>query len=193
MVIKRSVAADSMALEALFRSLFYDQYQTLLVGGGDEPVYLPSDKQCKDNRIIYTQDYVASALHEVAHWCVAGIQRHRQVDYGYWYSPDGRTLDEQQLFEQVESKPQALEWIFANACGLKFRLSADNLAQGNGISDSFKSAVVHQAKSYCEQGVNQRCQQWIDGLSCLFDTHDVMDQSRYSSEYFDEPFSSASR
>ncbi len=35
-------------------------------------------------------DFFASALHEISHWCVAGKARREQVDFGYWYCPDGR-------------------------------------------------------------------------------------------------------
>ena len=37
------------------------------VGGGSEPVYLPSaDPEREPHRIVYREDYFASALHEVA-------------------------------------------------------------------------------------------------------------------------------
>ncbi len=42
---------------------------------------------------------------------------------GYWYAPDGHTQEQQALFEQVEIKPQAIEWLFAQAFGRKFRVS----------------------------------------------------------------------
>src|SRR3546814_2809228 len=50
----------------------------------------------------------------VAHWCLAGAARRRQDDYGYWYAADGRDLEQQHLFEQVEVKPQALELLFSD-------------------------------------------------------------------------------
>ncbi len=36
-------------------------------------------------------------------------------DLGYWYAPDGRIEEQQALFEQVEIKPQAIEWLFAKS------------------------------------------------------------------------------
>lgn len=59
----------------LFNSLFSETEQTLLIGGGEEPIYLPKEASFLSHRIIFTQDYYASALHEVAHWCIAGKQR----------------------------------------------------------------------------------------------------------------------
>ncbi len=53
--------------------------------------------------------FYASALHEIAHWCIAGENRCQQVDYGYWYEPNGRSEERQFEFEKVEVKPQALE------------------------------------------------------------------------------------
>jgi len=122
-----------------------------LISGGDEPVYLPrSDVQALD-QIITTHDYFSSALHEVSHWCIAGQERRKLIDFGYWYEPDGRSEAKQREFEVVEVKPQALEWLFAEACGIRFRLSVDNLEQGGmGASEAFKQAVLDQALDYLE-------------------------------------------
>lgn len=60
-------------LERAFRECFEVEFATILVGGGSEPLYLPSeDPPCEPHRIVYREDYFASALHEVAHWCLAG-------------------------------------------------------------------------------------------------------------------------
>lgn len=56
-----------------------------------------------------------SALHEISHWTIAGAKRRLLPDLGYWYAPDGRTKEQQDLFEQVEIKPQAIEWLFAQS------------------------------------------------------------------------------
>ena len=129
---------------------------TRLCGGAAEPFYRPAGVEYSYHRIEFTLDYPASALHEAAHWCVAGAHRRQLPDYGYWYAPDGRTKEQQLLFEQVEVKPQALEWIFARACGMKFRVSADNLQSGLGPSSAFKEAVWQQVQTYCRDGVNPR-------------------------------------
>ncbi len=73
-----------------------------------------------------------SALHEISHWSIAGDKRRLLPDLGYWYAPDGRTAEQQALFEQVEIKPQAIEWLFATAFGRKFRVSLDNLTGEGG-------------------------------------------------------------
>lgn len=140
---------NSDVLIRLFNQTFSNSHRTRLVGGGKEPEYIPATNDIDDHRIIFTQDYFSSALHEVAHWCIAGEQRRQQVDYGYWYAPDGRTPEQQQQFEKVEVKPQAIEWLFSRSCGIRFRLSADNLTSDLAVSDSFKQAVCREAKKQC--------------------------------------------
>src|SRR5690606_17895265 len=93
-------------LETLFHDCFGEQFNTLLVGGKEEPFYR-SSRNGEQAEIHYRHDYFRSALHEVAHWCVAGEARRQQDDYGYWYAPDGRNAGQQKAFEQVEVLPQA--------------------------------------------------------------------------------------
>lgn len=139
----------SDSLIHLFNDTFLVPYRTRLVGGGEEPEYLPADNDTSEHRIIFTRDYFSSALHEIAHWCIAGEQRRQQVDYGYWYAPDGRTSQQQHAFEKVEAKPQAIEWLFSRACGIPFRLSADNLTGETVISEQFRQAVLNEVKKLC--------------------------------------------
>ena len=80
-----------------------------MIRGDDEPLYLPADKNFTYHQIIFAHGYYASALHEISHWCMAGKQRRLLEDFGYWYMPDGRDVDQQKTFEQVEIKPQAKE------------------------------------------------------------------------------------
>jgi len=145
------------------------------VGGGEEPVYLPGTPA----KIIFTHDYFSSALHEVAHWCIAGKARREQVDYGYWYVPDGRTYEQQMAFEQVEIKPQAVEWVFNRACGYQFRLSADNLDALIGASEAFKIDVLRQAQEYCEKGLPKRAQRFASALAQHFCTDNYLHCSSY--------------
>ena len=114
-------------LEQVFRDCFYATHRTRLVGGAAEPLYLPA-QEGRDAMIFYREDYPASALHEVAHWCIAGPARRELEDYGYWYAPDGRSAEQQRAFERVEVRPQAVEWHLALASGVAFTVSADNLA-----------------------------------------------------------------
>ena len=81
---------DAATLIELFDREFLATENTRLEGGGEEPVYLPADARCANHRIVFRHDYAASALHEVAHWCIAGSARRKLHDYGYWYAPDGR-------------------------------------------------------------------------------------------------------
>ncbi|MEZ4332670.1 MAG: elongation factor P hydroxylase [Myxococcota bacterium] len=148
------VASD---LERIFRACFFADHATVLEGGGAEPLYLPSPEPGRiPHRIVYREDYVASALHEVAHWCIAGSQRRRVEDYGYWYRPDGRDVREQAAFERVEARPQALEWIFTETCGVAFHLSADNLGSDLGPSEGFERAVRAARDAYLAGGLPRR-------------------------------------
>lgn len=111
----------------IFNQTFFADYNTKLELGGDEPIYLPADSQTPYHRIIFARGFYASALHEIAHWCVAGPERRLLEDFGYWYEPDGRTAEVQAAFEQVEVRPQAYEWILALSAGFPFNVSCDNL------------------------------------------------------------------
>jgi len=143
------VPDDPVQLEQIFRDCFFAEFRTVLEGGGSEPLYRPSVvPESSPHRVIYREDYFASALHEVAHWCIAGLERRDVEDYGYWYVPEGRDEGQQAAFERVEAKPQALEWIFSEACGFEFNLSADNLGGSAGPSDSFARAVRKEKQRY---------------------------------------------
>ena len=135
-------------LETLFAACFEDNYQTVLQGGREEPLYLPSsDPASSPHRVVYRADYFASALHELAHWCLAGAERREQEDYGYWYSPDGRSAEQQEAFERAEARPQALESLFSEACGFEFHLSADNLDGGVGRAGASRAPSRRRGKS----------------------------------------------
>ncbi|WP_111656922.1 elongation factor P hydroxylase [Isoalcanivorax indicus] len=155
---------DARDLERLFAQTFADSHDTLLCGGAEEPFYQPG----RPHRILYTRDYFRSALHEVAHWCVAGAARRQLPDYGYWYAPDGRDAAQQRAFEQVEVKPQALELLFCEACGHPFAVSLDNLEGETGDATAFATAVAHQALHYRAQRRNQRWARWLHTLSGFY-------------------------
>jgi len=109
-----------------FHELFLEAMNTQLSGGHAEPVYLPAQAKTPA-QICFRDDFVSSALHEIAHWCVAGKERRAFEDYGYWYAPDGRTQEQQRAFVMVEARPQAVEWYLSLALDVPFRVSADNL------------------------------------------------------------------
>ena len=131
-------------------------YNTRLVGGFDEPFYQAS-LNGQPAEIRYTRDYARSALHELAHWCVAGDRRRRLDDYGYWYTPDGRDTQQQQLFFRVEARPQALEKHFCSALGLAFDISVDN-HDNPDISglETFRQAVNEQYLQLSRNGLPAR-------------------------------------
>jgi hypothetical protein len=97
---------------------------------------------------------------ETSHWCIAGAERRLLVDFGYWYEPDGRSAQKQREFEQVEIKPQAIEWILTKACGLKFNISTDNLSGKPEVvaagRELFAINVVKQVNKYLEKGLPER-------------------------------------
>lgn len=155
-------------LVTLFDSTFAASHNTRLIKGDDEPVYLPADRHCRYHRIIFAHGFYASALHEIAHWCIAGETRRLQEDYGYWYCPDGRNADQQTAFEQVEIKPQAIEWAFCLAAFKDFDVSTDNL---NGVQpnrEQFRQRVKQQLQRYQQQGFPERAGQFIQVLQAFY-------------------------
>ena len=166
-------------LEALFWETFFRRYKTVLKGGAEEPLYQPSEEPGTPHCIYYREDFISSALHEVAHWCLAGEERRQQVDFGYWYMPDGRDNEQQKHFESVEVKPQALEWMFSEAAGHTFNFSADNLNGTGELSDEFKAAVAEQAQRWCRMGLPARGAEFVDALGIYFGTPDALDPLTY--------------
>lgn len=157
-------------LVTLFNTLFRESLATELVRGGDEPEYVPARLAGGCAQVIFAHGYFASALHEISHWCIAGERRRELPDYGYWYCPDGRTPEQQRAFEQVEVKPQALEWLFATACGSRFHISVDNL-EGSGAIDEagFRRRVFLQACRYLDEGLPPRAGQFLGALMAFYD------------------------
>lgn len=166
----------------LFNQLFEHTEQTILVAGGDEPLYLPKDQHSQLNRIIFTKDYYASALHEIAHWCIAGKQRRTLVDYGYWYQSNRHSADAQNLFEHAEAKPQALEWIFSQAARFKFRVSADNLARNNEASESFKQKIYQYTRQFLETKLPKRAILFTESLLDFYQHKELFKLSNFSLE-----------
>lgn len=164
----------------IFDRLFANSCNTRLVAMGDEPVYYPADDEYDFHRLIFRHDYFSSALHEISHWCIAGPERRKKVDFGYWYQPDGRTEIQQQAFEQVEVKPQALEWILSNAANHRFRISADNLSGEVGASDAFVAAIVEQARYWCDSPMPSRAAQLAEALAESFGGTDYSQPGQYT-------------
>jgi elongation factor P hydroxylase len=80
----------------------------------------------------------------------------------------GRNVAQQREFERLEVKPQALEWLLHIACGLRFRVSLDNLGEDAGNGNAFKDQVYQQACNNLRQGVNARARQLYDALRAAY-------------------------
>lgn len=146
---------------------FLNQWNTRLVGGFSEPLYLPGSDGIPAE-IQFTKDFVRSALHELAHWCIAGAERRKLVDYGYWYSPDGRNKDEQMAFFRMEVKPQALELAFSRKCKIHFEVSCDNLGGVTISHDEFETKVHRQLLHYETHGFPARAREVLALLDGFF-------------------------
>lgn len=161
----RNSKPEALKVEDLIRifdGLFLKSENTRLIAGDGEPEYLPASDDVSYHQIIFAHGFYASGLHEISHWCIAGAERRLLVDYGYWYEPDGRSAARQREFEQVEVKPQAIEWILSEACGRRFHISTDNL-DGDPLAvaagrQKFGAAVVAQANKYLETGLPERAE-----------------------------------
>lgn len=161
----------------LFNSEFQQSERTILVdglrAGFAEPIYLPAT--CSDaqeepyHRVIFAHGFARSALHEVAHWCVAGKVRRQLPDFGYWYAPDGRNAAQQAAFEAVEITPQAVEWLLSLAAGIEFEISVDNLA-GTEPPNRLKFAeqVLARALERCECGWPPRAWRFAERLCAYY-------------------------
>ncbi|RLT98132.1 MAG: elongation factor P hydroxylase [Ketobacter sp.] len=166
----------------LFNQCFLDSYNTRLVKGGDEPIYLPQSAERAHHELHFAHGFYRSALHETAHWLIAGAARRQQVDFGYWYEPDGRSAEQQRVFEQVEVKPQALEWILSDAAGIPFRVSVDNLSGESTDATPFKMAVFSQVLDYLSAGLWSRAETFRLALCEYYGRPRELDPNRFDPE-----------
>lgn len=143
---------------SVLNSTVLAKHRTRLVGGFDEPVYLPATER-NFAEIRFTRDYERSALHELAHWTVAGARRRQLEDYGYWYAPDGRNELQQAAFFRMEIRPQAIEKCFCIALGRPFDVSADNLNGEVSGLQTFRSDVDRQARRFLCRGLPARAKE----------------------------------
>jgi len=165
---------DPAQLERVFSDCFADSCNTRLLGGAAEPFYQPAVVSVGYHALYYRADFFASALHEVAHWCIAGAQRRLQPDFGYWYTPEGRSVEQQNSFELLEYKPQALEWFFSQACAYRFQVSPDNPdLDSAGMLDitAFQRRVVAQALAWQKEGLPTRAGVFYAALCREFRTY----------------------
>ena len=132
------MSLDHAAIATCFNTAF-DADRVFLVGGANEPLYEPATV-CAPARLHYREDFAASALHEAAHWCIAGSARRQLEDFGYAYISPPRSDAAQARFFAAELKTQTLESIFAGCASLEFRPSADNL---EATVETFGRAVTN--------------------------------------------------
>lgn len=146
----------------IFSAAFFSRYRTLLKGGGSEPTYAPA---CYGEPAVITfrEDFAASALHEVAHWCIAGAHRRSLPDYGYWYEAERDECSEAR-FMAAEASPQALEWIFSMAAARPFRISADNPHAPEDARNRLRGRVQSEARHWLARGLPQRAMTFAVGL-----------------------------
>ncbi|MFV0574016.1 MAG: elongation factor P hydroxylase [Vibrio sp.] len=156
---------------SIFNQTFADSFNTQLVRGDDEPIYLPADEEYSYHRIIFAHGFFASAMHEIAHWCVAGPERRLLEDFGYWYEPDGRTAQVQAEFEKVEIRPQAYEWILSMSAGFPFSVSCDNL-NGDFEPDrlAFMAKVHQEVLGILQNGLPERVAMLSKSLQDFYQT-----------------------
>ena len=144
---------------AVFELLFNDPSSshsraTSLCTHGAEPLYIPWQSktlQIAPAFIITRSDYCASVLHEVSHWCIAGLKRRCLVDFGYWYEPEGRSPHAQQAFYAAERIPQSIECLLSQAAGIKYKPSYDDFSESNSASNAradFARSVQRQVTDY---------------------------------------------
>jgi elongation factor P hydroxylase len=163
----------SARVERVFNDCFTHSCNTRLLGGAAEPFYQPAVVSGGYHALYYRGDYFASALHEVAHWCIAGAQRRQQADFGYWYMPEGRSVEQQRAFETGEYKPQALEWFFSQACAFRFQVSSDNpdlASSGMLDTTAFQRGVLEQALVWQKLGLPGRAGVFYGALCREFGT-----------------------
>lgn len=160
---------DPADLIRLFDATFADE-NTVLIRGDDEPVYLPADAHCPRHRVVFAHGFYASALHEIAHWCIAGRQRRQLLDYGYWYEPDGRDAEQQAAFERVEVRPQAVEWGLCLAAGFRFQVSVDNLSGLAVDREGFQRRVYEELRRCWSGAFPPRARRFMDVLQGFYRT-----------------------
>jgi elongation factor P hydroxylase len=157
-------------LIAIFERTFFQRYNTRLIKGNDEPIYLPANNETPYHQIVFAHGYFSSGLHELSHWLVAGEARRKLEDFGYWYCPDGRDIQKQLEFEKVEVKPQAIEWLLCTAAGFKFNVSVDNLNGEQTDRYAFQERVHTRVLSLLVNGVNERTETLLKALCKFYNT-----------------------
>ena len=92
-------------ITALFETLFFKQFNTRLLGAAEEPIYIPAGVDPQEpgfetvcwsitaSTFAMTTSPVPSTSRPIG--VSPAAQRREQLDFGYWYSPDGRSAQQQ--------------------------------------------------------------------------------------------------
>lgn len=158
-------AIDHAALARCFEACF-SAFRVRCIGGAPEPRYEP-ESDGRRARLYYRDDHAASVLHEAAHWCLAGLHRHRLPDFGYDYAPPPRTAAQQTEFLRLERRPQALESLFADAAGVPFVASFDDVEDAHmAIRSTFLHALERE-RVQLRQAMPIRAGQFLVALQAI--------------------------
>jgi elongation factor P hydroxylase len=87
----------------------------------------------------------------------------------------------------VEIKPQAIEWLFAQAFGRKFRVSLDNLTGDGGDGAAFKDNVHAQLQRYFsgEAKLPRDAQHFIDCICACTRNGKTLQSNEFLREMLD--------
>ena len=128
----------------MFNECFLESEQTRLVGGAREPWYEPISAAGEVAMLYCRADYLASALHETAHWCLATPAQRALTDFGFSYIAPPRTLAQQRRFFELELPVQSLEAFFSEAAGVEFRVSSDSFDEAHvDLINEFEREVTN--------------------------------------------------
>ncbi len=155
------------AIGAAFAWCFYREFNTELVGGAPEPLYRPGSAS-GPAQLMYREDFPASALHEAAHWCIAGKARRQQEDFGYHYIAGPRTVEQQAVFFALELRAQCLEKQFAKAAGMDFLPSADNFQADLVAFSGQIQALEPELLNWLDSSAGERARRFIACLQRRF-------------------------
>lgn len=162
-----TIDGDAARIAAVFNRTFATSHRTVLLLGGDEPLYLPATAR-QYAVIVSNRDYAASALHEISHWCLASVRRRALIDYGYWYEPPPRDSAAQARFLAAEERNQALESVLTAAARLPFRVSLDDVDAAPSLRCEFEHRVAARASALERGALPSRAARLRAALAAAF-------------------------
>lgn len=156
---------DHRAIAGRFNARFRRGAGAVLIGGAEEPLYLPATRS-RPAHIRYARDHARSALHELAHFCLAGPAGRALPDFGLAYEPPPRSPAAQRRFFEAEVPVQALEMLFSEACGIGFRVSTDNPGRDDPVTEAwFAEQVRRRCRAFRRHGPGACAEAVLGALS----------------------------